>query len=99
MWDSVSHQELTRIIEDSNRYHQKYCLVFSHYDLDKILSRIGVNEQQKQARGRKTTVSYRHPTVSLEPRNSFSVSNGNITPEIKPTKDWGSEAENNYAFH
>lgn len=43
-----SHQELTDHIVPKE-YYDRYPLVFSHYHLDRIIVRIGMNEKQKKA--------------------------------------------------
>lgn len=43
-----SRQELTDYIVPKE-YYDRYPLVFSHYHLDRIIVRIGMNEKQKKA--------------------------------------------------
>lgn len=43
-----SHQELTDHIVPKE-YYDRYPLVFSHYHLDRIIVRIGMNEKQRKA--------------------------------------------------
>ena len=43
-----SHQELTDHIVPKE-YYDRYPLIFSHYHLDRIIVRIGMNEKQRKA--------------------------------------------------
>lgn len=54
LWDTVKHPELTDSIQQIPiEYQGKFNLVFTHYDLDKIFRRIGINEKQKAQRSKR----------------------------------------------
>lgn len=55
-----SHQELPNDYIIPSEYYDRYRLVFSHFDLDRILVRIGMNENQKRS---KTNKGIRNPQV------------------------------------
>lgn len=73
-----SHQELRNDYIIPSEYYDKYRLVFSHYDLDRKLVRIGMNENQKKrsqtSRGIRNTHTYRSVTVGDEYWNNIQLS-------------------------
>lgn len=51
LWDTKYHHELPSDYIIPAEYYDRYHLVFSHYDLDKKLGRIGLNENQRRKSG------------------------------------------------
>lgn len=81
------HQELPNDYIIPIEYYERYRLIFSHYNLDQKLVRIGMNENQKRS---KTSQGIRNTTDSRSIRkgdgywNSIHLSReGNSIPELK----------------
>ena len=95
------HQELPNDYIIPSEYYEKYRLVFSHYNLDRKLVRIGMNENQKRS---KTSKGIRNTTINRSIRkgdgywNSIHLSREeNSIPELKAIPSEVSQGQ--YSVH
>ena len=71
--DTTFDQELPNYIpEVPKEYYDQYHLVFSHFNLDKKIARIGMNERQRRATG--LTNDYRGSRQAGDSWDSLEVS-------------------------